>query len=187
MEECEALCTRLAMMVNGQFKCLGSPQHLKHRFGEGYTLLAKVGYTPEGEVGPVQPLMAYIEENFPGYQLMDIHQGSIHYHINNRTLSWADIFGRMEKAKSRFNIEDYSVSQTTLEQVFINFARSQLPPQETKGGLCQRLCLYCGVCCDDRQRHEASSEEIIAWMFVVKMSISVNEYVDRICPSTSLS
>ncbi|XP_013927414.1 PREDICTED: ATP-binding cassette sub-family A member 3-like, partial [Thamnophis sirtalis] len=28
MEECEALCTRLAIMVNGQFKCLGSPQHL---------------------------------------------------------------------------------------------------------------------------------------------------------------
>ena len=43
MEECEALCTRLAVMVNGQFKCLGSPQHLKSRFGEGYTLLARIG------------------------------------------------------------------------------------------------------------------------------------------------
>ncbi|GAA6076007.1 phospholipid-transporting ATPase ABCA1 isoform X1, partial [Tachysurus ichikawai] len=29
MEECEALCTRMAIMVNGQFKCLGSLQHLK--------------------------------------------------------------------------------------------------------------------------------------------------------------
>lgn len=43
MEECEALCTRLAVMVNGRFKCLGSPQHLKSRFGEGYTLLARIG------------------------------------------------------------------------------------------------------------------------------------------------
>ena len=43
MEECEALCTRLAIMVNGQFKCLGSPQHLKNKFGEGFTLIAKVG------------------------------------------------------------------------------------------------------------------------------------------------
>ena len=34
MEECEALCTRLAIMVNGQFKCLGSTQHLKHKFGD---------------------------------------------------------------------------------------------------------------------------------------------------------
>ena len=31
MEECEALCTRLAIMVNGQFKCLGSIQHLKNK------------------------------------------------------------------------------------------------------------------------------------------------------------
>ena len=29
MEECESLCSRVAIMVNGQFKCLGSPQHLK--------------------------------------------------------------------------------------------------------------------------------------------------------------
>ncbi|KAG7263275.1 hypothetical protein CRUP_000329, partial [Coryphaenoides rupestris] len=29
MEECEALCTRMAIMVNGRFKCLGSIQHLK--------------------------------------------------------------------------------------------------------------------------------------------------------------
>lgn len=31
MEECEALCTRLAIMVNGRFRCLGSSQHLKGR------------------------------------------------------------------------------------------------------------------------------------------------------------
>ena len=31
MEECEALCTRLAIMVNGEFKCLGSVQHLKSK------------------------------------------------------------------------------------------------------------------------------------------------------------
>lgn len=42
MEECEALCTRIAIMVNGQFKCLGSSQHLKSKFGQGYTLIAKV-------------------------------------------------------------------------------------------------------------------------------------------------
>ena len=42
MEECEALCTRLAIMVNGQFKCLGSKQHLKTKFGEGYILIVKV-------------------------------------------------------------------------------------------------------------------------------------------------
>lgn len=42
MEECEALCTRIAIMVNGRFKCLGSAQHLKSKFGQGYTLIAKI-------------------------------------------------------------------------------------------------------------------------------------------------
>lgn len=32
MEECEALCSRLAIMVKGQFRCLGSLQHIKNRF-----------------------------------------------------------------------------------------------------------------------------------------------------------
>ncbi len=34
-------------MVNGQFKCLGSSQHLKSKFGQGYTLIAKVRASPE--------------------------------------------------------------------------------------------------------------------------------------------
>lgn len=38
MEECEALCTRLSIMVNGEFKCIGSTQHLKNKFSKGYTI-----------------------------------------------------------------------------------------------------------------------------------------------------
>merc|ERR1712130_793658 len=38
MEECEALCHRLGIMVKGQLRCLGTPQHLKSKFGKGYQL-----------------------------------------------------------------------------------------------------------------------------------------------------
>ena len=41
MEECEALCTKLAIMVNGQFQCLGNIQHLKNKYGTGYSLVIK--------------------------------------------------------------------------------------------------------------------------------------------------
>lgn len=41
MEECEALCTRLAIMVKGEFKCLGSAQHLKNQFSKGFLLTIK--------------------------------------------------------------------------------------------------------------------------------------------------
>ncbi|CAN0211427.1 unnamed protein product, partial [Ascophyllum nodosum] len=33
MEECEALCQRIGIMVGGRLRCLGSSQHLKTRFG----------------------------------------------------------------------------------------------------------------------------------------------------------
>ncbi len=42
MEECEALCDRLAIMVNGQFRCFGGPQHLKNKFGQGYSIIVKL-------------------------------------------------------------------------------------------------------------------------------------------------
>merc|ERR1711860_139262 len=38
MEECEALCARIGIMVGGRIKCLGSTQHLKTVYGLGYEL-----------------------------------------------------------------------------------------------------------------------------------------------------
>ncbi|NWT69367.1 ABCA3 protein, partial [Prunella himalayana] len=122
MEECEALCTRLAIMVNGQFKCLGSPQHLKSKFGSGYTLLAKTRSEEEGEL---QAFKAFVEKTFPGSVLKHEHQGMVHYHLTNKNLSWAQVFGALEKAKEKYRLEDYSVSQISLEQVFMSFTRFQ--------------------------------------------------------------
>ena len=42
MEECEALCTRLAIMVNGSFKCLGSIQHLKNKYVRTFSSILQV-------------------------------------------------------------------------------------------------------------------------------------------------
>ncbi|XP_041812515.1 phospholipid-transporting ATPase ABCA3 [Chelmon rostratus] len=125
MEECEALCTRLAVMVNGQFKCLGSPQHLKSKFGSGYTLLAKVHIEAELEDSDLQLFKDFIESTFPGSQLKDEHQGMVHYHLTDKTLTWAQVFGTLEAAKEKYHIEDYCVSQISLEQVFLSFAQFQ--------------------------------------------------------------
>ncbi|CAM9216451.1 unnamed protein product [Ectocarpus fasciculatus] len=42
MEECEALCQRIGIMVGGRLRCLGTSQHLKTRFGKGFQLEARV-------------------------------------------------------------------------------------------------------------------------------------------------
>lgn len=46
MEESEALCQRIGIMVGGRLKCLGSSQHLKTRFGKGFQLEARVKAIP---------------------------------------------------------------------------------------------------------------------------------------------
>jgi len=83
MEECEALCTRLAIMVNGHFKCLGSTQHLKNKFARGYTLSVKIKKVPaplangsastdhsitsrEVDSYDLTPVKKFIAESFPG-------------------------------------------------------------------------------------------------------------------------
>ncbi|XP_025772506.1 ATP-binding cassette sub-family A member 3 [Puma concolor] len=130
MEECEALCTRLAIMVQGQFKCLGSPQHLKSKFGSGYSLRAKV--RSEGRQEALEEFKAFVNLTFPGSVLEDEHQGMVHYHLPGEDLSWAKVFGVLEKAKEKYAVDDYSVSQISLEQVFLSFAHLQ-PPAEDEG------------------------------------------------------
>jgi len=47
MEECEALCTRAVIMVNGVFRCLGPTQHLKAIYGKGFSCDLHYGITDE--------------------------------------------------------------------------------------------------------------------------------------------
>lgn len=42
------------------------------------------------------------------------------------------VFSALEKAKEQLGVVDYSVSQISLEQVFLSFAHLQ-PPLETEG------------------------------------------------------
>lgn len=42
------------------------------------------------------------------------------------------VFGVLEKAKEKYAVDDYSVSQISLEQVFLSFAYLQ-PPAEDEG------------------------------------------------------
>ena len=50
---------------------------------------------------------------------VDCFQGILHYQIDNEGLSWSYIFGQLERNRHALNIVDYSISQTTLEQVIL--------------------------------------------------------------------
>uniref|UniRef100_A0A8C5NBN0 P-type phospholipid transporter n=1 Tax=Gouania willdenowi TaxID=441366 RepID=A0A8C5NBN0_GOUWI len=113
MEECEALCTRMAIMVNGQFKCLGSIQHLKNRFGDGYTVIVRVG----GSSPALKPVEDFVQQTFPGSILKEKHHNTLQYQLPYKQGALAYIFSQFTSHQQRLSIDDYSVSQTTLDQV----------------------------------------------------------------------
>ncbi|XP_072184193.1 ATP-binding cassette sub-family A member 13 [Excalfactoria chinensis] len=121
MEECEALCTRLAIMVNGSFKCLGSPQHIKNRFGDGYSV--KVWLSKE--ISYEKMILDYLKMHFPGAKFKGQHLNLLEYHVPRSEGCLAELFRVLENYKAFLQIKHYSISQTTLEQVFINFATQQ--------------------------------------------------------------
>ncbi|KAJ1086296.1 hypothetical protein NDU88_006417 [Pleurodeles waltl] len=122
MEECEALCTRMAIMVNGRFCCLGSVQHLKNRFGDGYTIILRV----RSSGANTRPVQEFMQASFPGIVLKEHHHCTLQYQLPSAASpSLAQIFSLFSQYKDELQIEDYSVSQTTLDQVFIHFAKDQ--------------------------------------------------------------
>lgn len=51
MEEAEALCTKMGIMVKGGiFKCFGSAQHIRNKFGTGYVIELKTKSVEEKDV-----------------------------------------------------------------------------------------------------------------------------------------
>ncbi|XP_026050131.1 ATP-binding cassette sub-family A member 1 isoform X1 [Astatotilapia calliptera] len=123
MEECEALCTRMAIMVNGRFRCLGSVQHLKNRFGDGYTIILRLADTKSDPDSC--PVSTYMKECFPSIELKERHQNVLQYQLPSHACCLARVFDVLANNYEELGIVDFSISQTTLDQVFVNFAKDQ--------------------------------------------------------------
>ena len=69
-------------------------------------------------------IKAKIISKFESCIVTDEHLDYIHFHVSNPTTSWHSLFTNMESVKGEFNIiQDYSIQETTLEQIFLGFAR----------------------------------------------------------------
>eukprot|EP00042_Codosiga_hollandica_P054526 m.739987 g.739987 ORF g.739987 m.739987 type:complete len:1626 (-) comp58922_c0_seq2:1991-6868(-) len=122
MEEAEALCHRLGIMVNGKLQCIGSPQHLKAKFGEGYVLEIRYAHGHQADI------QAFVASYFPGAVLKESFGGRLSFTMNLQSASIGSVFATMENHRASLGIEDYMFNQPTLEGVFISFARRQIDP-----------------------------------------------------------
>ena len=63
--------------------------------------------------------------NFPTSILNEIHKNLIEFTLPFKDSKLSTIFGKIEENRIYLNIKDYSVSQTTLDQIFVDFAKAQ--------------------------------------------------------------
>lgn len=216
MEECEALCSRIGIMVGGVLRCLGSGQRLRSRYGKGFQievrlknpsseevsetfsqLLGFLGRTstssksnvdlsleevksifsqlnkPEWvarlvdritgddlwsifDINDQVPLMTlgfwiivekkmdnlftFFNKSFGTFSLRERQVNKVRIEIllessDGTKRSLSTMFGLLESGRNELNIEDYSISQTSLEQIFNQFAAQQKEETGSAAGI----------------------------------------------------
>ncbi|NWV35375.1 ABCAA protein, partial [Grantiella picta] len=129
MEEAEAVCDRVAILVSGQLRCIGSIQYLKNKFGKGYLLEIKVKDSES-----VDALHAEVLKIFPGAARQERFPSLLVYKVPMKdALPLSQSFSKLEEAKRSCNLEEYSFSLNTLTQagvvlpiqVFLELCREQ--------------------------------------------------------------
>ncbi|XP_068150684.1 phospholipid-transporting ATPase ABCA3-like [Drosophila tropicalis] len=202
MEECEALCTRIAIMISGQLKCIGSIQQIKNNYSNGLILKIRVKvahekleisvgssessdisnadntsgnqsktntsayYTTNAETNietddekierkgknrrpskelnnedievinndtkRVRKIKDFIAEKVPDAVLREEVNEMLTYLLPSDSIAWSEIFQLMESNRERLHIEDYVITQTRLEEIFLNFVWDDINQSRTE-------------------------------------------------------
>ncbi|NXS08928.1 ABCA8 protein, partial [Neodrepanis coruscans] len=114
-----AMCDRVAILVSGQLRYIGSLEDLKSKFGTSYRLEIKVT-----DMGQSDALHTEILNLFPSAARQERTSSLFIYKV-----PMADVqplsrsFSKLEAAKHNFKLEEYSLSLNTLQQVFVDLTR----------------------------------------------------------------
>lgn len=122
MEEAEALCHRIGIIVNGKFVCVGPLEYLKDKYGSGYKVTVV-------KTEDMEDVGGYINDIFPNaVKIQDGATTTETYQIVGQSFKFSRALRALEGLKRGRAIKDFSIYNTTLEQVFINFSKEQQEP-----------------------------------------------------------
>ena len=128
MEEADVLGDRIAVIVDGEFKCIGTPLYLKNNFGDGYRITLVTN--PDN----VDRAMELMDKIVPTAKLLDESGGSIVYWVPiTNIIDIIPILKLLQKETTggfireedpnleelRSIVTDCGLSQNTLEEVFM--------------------------------------------------------------------
>jgi len=117
MEEADQLCDRVAVMDHGRILALGTPGELKQSIGADTIVTIRAGGDPDA-------LARALTESVEGVTRTRIVEGGIELHVKGADRLVPRVVTAAEAAG--FDVADLSVSEPSLENVFINLTGREL-------------------------------------------------------------
>ncbi|POI23495.1 hypothetical protein CIB84_012758 [Bambusicola thoracicus] len=142
LDEAEVLSDRIAFLEHGGLKCCGSPFYLKETFGDGYhlTLTKKKNMIEECDTAAVTSL---IQSHLPEAYLKEDIGGELVYVLPpfKSTVSGAyqALLRALDTSLSDLHLGCYGISNTTVEEVFLNLTKELGKDPQEDAGLSQRV------------------------------------------------
>ncbi|KAK6015401.1 ABC transporter, ATP-binding protein [Ostertagia ostertagi] len=123
MAESEALCGKVAIMVNGVIKCVGTPLFIKNQYGTGYNIRLRLRSTDDAEKIVVAKRFRTV---FPDAYLVETHGAILHFELPP-PCDLPKLFD-FTSLHARDLVLSFSVSQNSLDQAFVSFVKEQEDP-----------------------------------------------------------
>jgi ABC-2 type transport system ATP-binding protein len=117
MEEADRLCDRVAIMDHGRILALDTPQALRDTVGADTILTIKVS-------GDLEAFAALVESQLEGVARTRLVEGAVEAHVKGASSLLPGVV-RLAEANG-YEVKDLSVTEPTLETVFINLTGKEL-------------------------------------------------------------
>lgn len=133
MEEADALCQRAGIMA-GSMLALGTTETLRRRHGDAYHVHIVHRDAPHTGTQDMENMREWVSSNIAGAEIEDrTYHGQLRFSVPNthsvinketgRRHGAGMIFDLLERNKQNMGFAYYSVSPTTLDQVFLNVVK----------------------------------------------------------------
>jgi ATP-binding cassette subfamily A (ABC1) protein 3 len=118
LDEAEYLGDRIGIMSDGHFLCSGTSSFLKSKYPCGFNINLLINSSIFNEEYKLQ-LFNKISEYEPNAEIKVASKGIFSINIQSNNQHIPEIFDYIEQTKTQYGIEDYTVSSTSLEDVFL--------------------------------------------------------------------
>ena len=117
LEEADVLCDKIGILSKGKLQCIGSPIHLKNKFGNKYHLMINC------DKKKVEIVSKYILSILPSSKIGRSFGGNLIFSIEKSDMKIIDLIHEIEDHKKENGIDEWAISDTTLEDVFMNIVK----------------------------------------------------------------